>query len=135
MLIFCSAAILALPVSGSEPTQDAINAEEHDDDAADVFPPKKRDRRIWFDVPTRGGCGMIHLTKRKCPEIMFKYLNHLSSAAGRGWKFEQDEDDDVEVEPPIQVMRSLLHDPSLPQQFGTRSFYHVSTITWCCDCV
>ena len=105
VLIFahlCSAVILAFPACGSEPMQSALNAEECDDDTADVFLPKKRDRKIWFDVPVRGGIGMIHMTKRKCPEIMFKYLDHQSREQGRGWKFHMGED--YEAASPIQVM-------------------------------
>ena len=127
VLIFahlCSAVILAFPACGSEPMQSALNAEECDDDAADVFLPKKRDRRIWFDVPNRGGIGMIHMTKRKCPEIMFKYLDHQSREQGRGWKFHMGEDN--EAASPIQVMRTILRDLSRP--------HHVLVLIACIVC-
>ena len=91
----CSAAILAPPLSEGEPVLDTTIPED-DDVAGDVFLPKKRERHhaIWFDVPNRGGIGMLHVAKRKCPHIMFRYLNHLSKADGReGWVFPNGVDD------------------------------------------
>ena len=84
-----SAAILAPPVPSNGFELDTI-ASDCDHGDADDFVPKKRERNpaIWFDVPNRGGIGMIHVAKRKCPEIMFRYLNQLSQRDGReGWLF------------------------------------------------
>ena len=91
LIILCSAAILAPPVSEErEPALDVAIAECESGVANDDFLPRKREKghAIWFDVPNRGGIGMIHVAKRKCPEIMFRYLNHLSKEEGRkGWLF------------------------------------------------
>ena len=95
LIILRSAAILAPPsISENEPVLDATIA-ECDNSAAEDFLPRKREKgqSIWFDVPIRGGIGMIHVSKRKCPEIMFRYLDHLSKVEGRkGWSFVSKED-------------------------------------------
>lgn len=90
-----SAAILAPPVSDNEPALDIAIAECDYSAAESEFLPRKREKgqSIWFDVPNRGGIGMIHVAKRKCPEIMFKYWDHLSKEQGRkGWCFPSQED-------------------------------------------
>ncbi len=99
-----SAAILAPALSEVEPVLDATSP-EYDDVAGDIYLPKKRERHhaIWFDVPKRGGIGMLHVAKRKCPHIMFRYLNHLSKADGReGWVFPTGVDD-KELRSPTKV--------------------------------
>ena len=96
LIILCSAAILAPPISEREPALDVAIAECESGVANDDFLPRKREKghAIWFDVPNRGGIGMIHVAKRKCPEIMFRYLNHLSKEEGRrGWLFPSKGDD------------------------------------------
>ena len=96
LIILCSAAILAPPISEREPALDVAIAECESGVANDDFLPRKREKghAIRFDVPTRGGIGMIHVAKRKCPEIMFRYLNHLSKEEGRrGWLFPSKGDD------------------------------------------
>jgi hypothetical protein len=101
---FFSAAILASPIIDGEPALAPATA-ECDSAAVDEFFPKKRERThaVWFDVPTRGGIGMIHVAKRKCPEVMFRYLNHLSKEEGReGWSFhaiEHDKSNDALLSP------------------------------------
>ncbi len=85
-----SAAILASPIVDGEPASHGHVTAICDDGAVGDLYPKKRERShaVWFDVPTRGGIGMIHVAKRNCPEIMFLYLNHLSKAEGReGWSY------------------------------------------------
>ena len=92
---FFSAAILASPIIDGEPAL-APATVECDSAAVDEFFPKKRERNhaVWFDVPTRGGIGMIHVAKGKCPEVMFRYLNHLSKEEGReGWSLHAIEHD------------------------------------------
>jgi hypothetical protein len=83
-----SAAILASPIVDGEPVSKPVTSVCEDGAAVGDFYPKKRERShaLWFDVPTRGGIGMIHVAKRNCPEIMFLYLDHISKAEGReGW--------------------------------------------------
>ncbi len=102
---FFSAAILAPPVPDTLEPALGTTIQEHDQVSGEDFLPKKRERNhaIWFDVPNRGGIGMLHVAKRKCPEIMFKYLNHLSKEDGReGWVFPTVEDD--KLQSPAQVI-------------------------------
>jgi hypothetical protein len=46
---------------------------------------------------------MIHVAKRKCPQVMFRYLNHLSKEEGReGWSYhaiEHDKSNDALLSP------------------------------------
>ncbi len=103
-----SAAILAPPIPESEPALD-ITIDECDSGVADDFLPRKREKShsIWFDVPNRGGIGMIHVAKRKCPEIMFRYLDYLSKEEGRGgWSFPAKLDD--KLLSPAKVIQVLL---------------------------
>ena len=105
LMCICSAAILAPPVFEThEPSFDST-VEECNNVAEGDFLPKKREKThaIWFDVPNRGGIGMLHVAKRKCPEIMFRYLNHLCKASGKeGWVFPTIEDD--KLQSPAKVM-------------------------------
>lgn len=105
LIHICSAAILAPPDPGTREPTLGTTIDQHDQGSGDDFFPKKRERShaIWFDVPNRGGIGMLHVAKRKCPEIMFRYLNHLSKEDGReGWLFPTIEDD--KLQSPAQVM-------------------------------
>ncbi len=125
-LLMCirSAAILAPPVFEThEPSFDST-VEECNDVAEGDFLPKKREKThaVWFDVPNRGGIGMLHVAKRKCPEIMFRYLNHLCKASGKeGWVFPTIEDD-------------KLQSPSKVMEFAFSCCVHRLFYAYCCNC-
>lgn len=132
---FFSAAILASPIIDGEPAL-APATDECDSAAVDEFFPKKRDRNhaVWFDVPTRGGIGMIHVAKRKCPQVMFRYLNHLSKEEGReGWSYraiEHDKSNDALLSP-TKVRAFLV----LPQSLCFVAVAHACLLfpTRCCS--